>query len=277
MSLEGYIDGNPNDPGRVCGALLCDMCNQHGDCVHDALTKNITCLCTEGYTGSFCEVAPSNAPLILLILLALLFLLLTLCCLLYLCTKCHCFKRYREPLMAYRNGVFPWTTLDHSTSSDSGADFSAMSAAGDLYNHELGIPRAKLKSSSSSRNMMDSSAEIAQAAHLTSYLDDGLRIPRPHLNDTSSLGSGSSEYTIREEIERRVITDITTTEVKTTTEECEEEEQSSSAAYESEFQTYRGGENEVVQSETKTTASNANAQAFNSTSNVSHLVGFGVH
>lgn len=170
--------------------------------------------------------------------------------------------------MAYRNGVFPWTTLDHSTSSDSGADFSAMSAAGDLYNHELGIPRAKLKSSNSSRNMMDSSAVDAQAAHLTSYLDDGLRIPRPHLNggDTSSLGSGSSEYTIREEIERRVITDITTTEVKTTTEELEEHEQSSSAEYESE--TYRGGENEVVQSETvaKTAASssNANTQAFSS-------------
>lgn len=65
-----------------------------------------------------------------------------------------------------------------------------MSAAGDLYNHELGIPRAKLKSSSSSRNMMDSNAE-AQAAHLTNYLDEGLRIPRPHFNDTSSLGSGN--------------------------------------------------------------------------------------
>lgn len=168
--------------------------------------------------------------------------------------------------MAYRNGIFPWTTLDHSTSSDSGADFSAMSAAGDLYNHELGIPRAKLKSSGSSRNMMDSAAEV-QAAHLTSYLDEGLRIPRPHLNDTSSLGSGSSEYTIREEIERRVITDITTTEVKTTTEEVEESE---SAEYESEFQTYRGGENEIVQSEsvTKNAASseNANAQIYKSTS-----------
>jgi len=258
---EGYIDGNPNEPGRVCGALLCDMCNQHGDCVHDALTKNITCSCTEGYTGSFCEVAPSNAPLILLILLALLFLLLTLCCLLYLCTKCHCFKRYRDPLIAYRNGVFPWTTLDHSTSSDSGADFSAMSAAGDLYNHELGIPRAKLKSTGSSRNMMDSSAE-AHATHLVNYLDEGLRIPRPHLNDTSSLGSGSSEYTIREEIERRVITDITTTELKTTTEESEEMEKSSSAEYEeSDFQTYRGGDNEVVKTETvsKTAASSSGA------------------
>lgn len=169
--------------------------------------------------------------------------------------------------MAYRNGIFPWATLDHSTSSDSGADFSAMSAAGDLYNHELGIPRAKLKSTSS-QNMMDSSAAEAQAANLTSYLDEGLRIPRPHLNDASSLGSGSSEYTIREEIERRVITDITTTEVKTTTEEVEENEKSSSAEYESEFQTYRGGESEVIQSEgvTKNTASSSseNAQAHKS-------------
>jgi hypothetical protein len=171
--------------------------------------------------------------------------------------------------MAYRNGIFPWTTLDHSTSSDSGADFSAMSAAGDLYNHELGIPRAKLKSSGSSRNMMDSNAAEVQAAHLTSYLDEGLRIPRAHLNDTSSLGSGSSEYTIREEIERRVITDITTTEVKTTTEEVEEQE---SAEYESEFQTYRGGESEIVQSDsvTKNAASsssaNANAQTYKSAS-----------
>lgn len=184
-------------------------------------------------------------------------------CLLYMCTKCRCFKRYREPFLAYRNGVFPWTTLDHSTSSDSGADFSAMSAAGDLYNHELGIPRAKLKSSSSSRNMMDSNAE-AQAAHLTNYLDEGLRIPRAHLNDTSSLGSGSSEYTIREEIERRVITDITTTELRTTTEDIEEQEKSSSAEYESEFQTCRGGENEVVHSETVTKNATSSAQTFGS-------------
>lgn len=74
----GYVDGNPTQPGRICGALLCDLCNQHGDCVHNAQTNNITCSCTEGYTGAYCEVAPSSAPLILLIFLALLFLLLTL-------------------------------------------------------------------------------------------------------------------------------------------------------------------------------------------------------
>lgn len=75
---DGYIDGNPAEPGRICGALLCDLCNQHGDCVHNAQTNNITCVCTEGYTGEFCEVAPSNVPLILLLLLALLFLMLML-------------------------------------------------------------------------------------------------------------------------------------------------------------------------------------------------------
>ncbi|KAK6017312.1 EGF-like domain protein, partial [Ostertagia ostertagi] len=89
---EGYIDGSPDEPGRVCGALLCDLCNSHGDCVHNAQTNNITCVCSEGWSGEFCQVAPSNASLVLLILLALLFLLLTLCCLLYFCTKCHCFK-----------------------------------------------------------------------------------------------------------------------------------------------------------------------------------------
>jgi hypothetical protein len=83
----------------------------------------------------------------------------------------------------------------------------------------------------------------------------------------SSLSSGSSEYTIREEIERQVITDITTTELKTTTEDVEEQEleKFSSAEYESKFQTYRGGENEVVQSETVTkNAASSNAQIFSS-------------
>jgi hypothetical protein len=72
----GYIDGQPETPGRVCAALLCDLCNKHGDCVHDIVTKNVTCSCTGDYTGEFCEVAPSMAPLVFLLLLALLFLLL---------------------------------------------------------------------------------------------------------------------------------------------------------------------------------------------------------
>uniref|UniRef100_A0AC34QH72 Uncharacterized protein n=1 Tax=Panagrolaimus sp. JU765 TaxID=591449 RepID=A0AC34QH72_9BILA len=203
----GYVDGNPSEPGRVCGALLCDLCNSHGDCVHNAQTNNITCVCTEGFSGEFCEVAPSNVPLILLLLLALLFLLLTLCCLLYLCTKCHCFKRYREPLFTYRR-AFPWSTLDQSASSDSGADMSM--SAGDLYNQDLGIPRAKVKDA-----RRDGEAD---AMALANYLDD-MRIPRARLHDGSSIGSGDSEYTIAEEIERRVITDVTKTETRTVTTE----------------------------------------------------------
>uniref|UniRef100_A0A1I7YSN6 EGF-like domain-containing protein n=1 Tax=Steinernema glaseri TaxID=37863 RepID=A0A1I7YSN6_9BILA len=75
---DGYIDGNPAEPGRVCGALLCDLCNSHGDCVHNALTNNVTCVCSDGWSGEFCSVAPSNASMILLIILAILFLLLAL-------------------------------------------------------------------------------------------------------------------------------------------------------------------------------------------------------
>uniref|UniRef100_A0A7E4VNX4 Transmembrane cell adhesion receptor mua-3 n=1 Tax=Panagrellus redivivus TaxID=6233 RepID=A0A7E4VNX4_PANRE len=208
---DGYVDGNPSEPGRVCGALLCDLCNSHGDCVHNAQTNNITCVCTEGYTGEFCELSPSNVPLILLILLALLFLLLTLCCLLYLCTKCHCFKRYREPLFTYRRGVFPWSTLDQSASSDSGADMSAMSASGDLYNQDGIIPRAKVK------NLHGANGE-ADAMQLATHLED-MYIPRARVHDGSSLSSGDSEYTIAEEIERRVITDVTRTETRTVTTE----------------------------------------------------------
>jgi hypothetical protein len=48
------------------------------------------------------------------------------------------------------------------------------------------------------------------ARHLAHYLDENLRIPRAHLHtderDLSSLAS--SEYTIREEIERRVTTGL---------------------------------------------------------------------
>lgn len=65
-------------PGRTCAALLCDLCNQHGDCIPDPITNNITCACTEGFSGEFCEVAPSSLPFILFIILAILFLLLAL-------------------------------------------------------------------------------------------------------------------------------------------------------------------------------------------------------
>lgn len=85
--ISSYTDGNPSEPGRICAALLCGLCHGHGDCVHDINTKNITCACIEGYTGKFCEIAPSKASLILPLILALIFLLLTLCCCLYFCLK----------------------------------------------------------------------------------------------------------------------------------------------------------------------------------------------
>lgn len=236
---NNFIDGNPAEPGTICAALLCDMCNQHGDCVHNALTKNITCECADGWSGEFCEVASSSVPLILLILLALLFLLLTLCCLLYLCTKCHCFKRYTQPFIG-QGGL--WNTLDHSTSSESGADFSAFSAAGDLYHHDLGIPRPKLKSSGSGHHMVDGMNQEAHAAALHNYLDDGFRIPRAALGDTSSLASGSSEFTIAEHIERRVITDITKTEVTQKIEEAQEAaEESRTEKESSSYQRFESG------------------------------------
>jgi hypothetical protein len=56
-----------------------------------------------------------------------------------------------------------------------------------------------------------------------SSYSDLIAIPRPKVRayDGESLGSGSSEFTIREEIERRVITDVTRTELHT--QETEEE------------------------------------------------------
>ncbi|KAK5972730.1 hypothetical protein GCK32_016397, partial [Trichostrongylus colubriformis] len=224
---EGYIDGSPDEPGRVCGALLCDLCNSHGDCVHNAQTNNITCVCSEGWSGEFCQVAPSNASLVLLILLALLFLLLTLCCLLYFCTKCHCFKARGiaggAPFVYRRGGAWPWSTLEGSSSSESGAEFSALSAAGHDYYPDIGIPRAKLKTGAMAA---DAGAKSMDVARLEQYLSDGaVRIPRAHLVGSSgrlnescdSMSSASSEYTIKEEIERKVITDVTTKEIKTTT------------------------------------------------------------
>ncbi|GMS89863.1 hypothetical protein PENTCL1PPCAC_12038, partial [Pristionchus entomophagus] len=237
---EGYIDGNPDEPGRVCGALLCDMCNAHGDCVHNAATKNVTCMCSDGWTGEFCQVAPSNASMILLILLALLFLLLALCCLLYFCTKCHCFPgagrpgglfyRDQSALGGYRKGgaagaagAWPWSTLEGSSSSESGAEFSGGSAAGEYY-PDMGIPRAKLHSQNMARG---GSSEHIEVSRMEEYLATGgdVRIPRAHLAggarggmaEFDAISEASSGYTIREEVERKVITDITTKEVTTTT------------------------------------------------------------
>lgn len=223
---ENYIDGSPEEPGRVCGALLCDLCNSHGDCVHNAQTNNITCICTEGWSGEYCQIAPSNASLVLLILLALLFLFFTLCCLLYFCTKCRCFQGRGiaggAPFIYRRAGAWPWSTLEGSSSSESGAEFSAHSATGHEYYPDIGIPRAKLKVDT---GVLETNKNV-DLSRLEHYLSDGVvRIPRAHLigggrrlNDsTDSMSDRSSEYTIKEEIEKKVITDVITKEIKTTT------------------------------------------------------------
>lgn len=43
-----------------------------------------------------------------------------------------------------------------------------------------------------------------------------MRIPRAHLDNFDSTSESSSEYTIREEIERRVTTDVMKTETRKT-------------------------------------------------------------
>uniref|UniRef100_A0A913I4D2 EGF-like domain-containing protein n=1 Tax=Strongyloides stercoralis TaxID=6248 RepID=A0A913I4D2_STRER len=229
---DTYIDGNPNEPGRMCASISCGYCNYHGDCVHNEFTRNITCSCNDGWSGELCDIEPSKASMILLILLALLFLLLTLCCLLYLCTKCYCFKKGPLGGVYRRNGggIFPWNTLDASSSSESGGDFSQMSTTGDIYNHEIGIPRPKIKMSGSENTEIISSRYMAneQAAEkFTNYLQGALQIPRPLINNTnegrnkriidneSILSGSSSDYTIREEIEKRITTDVTTKEIRT--------------------------------------------------------------
>ncbi|CAJ0943046.1 unnamed protein product, partial [Mesorhabditis belari] len=220
---DGYIDGNPDEPGRVCGALLCDLCNSHGDCVHNAQTNNITCVCTDGWKGEFCETAPSNASLVLLIILALLFLLLALCCLLYMCTRCHCFKGRGGAMGAfgYRNSAWPWATLDGSSSSESG-EHSHSSIHAQEYYPDIGIPRAKLAKGEAYSSSANKSTEVAR---LDEYLDTGaMHIPRARLagggglNESfDSSSSAGSDYTIKEEIERRVTTDVNIKEIKTTT------------------------------------------------------------
>lgn len=62
-----------------------------------------------------------------------------------------------------------------------------------------------------------------EVARLDHFLDEGaMRIPRAHLegahNDSfDGMSTASSGYTIQEEVERRVTTDVTTKEIKTTT------------------------------------------------------------
>ncbi|CAJ0578738.1 unnamed protein product, partial [Mesorhabditis spiculigera] len=227
---DGYIDGNLDEPGRVCGALLCDLCNSHGDCVHNAQTNNITCVCTDGWSGEFCEAAPSNANLVLLIILALLFLLLALCCLLYMCTRCHCFKGGRAMgagAFGYRNSAWPWATLDGSSSSESG-EHSHSSVHAQEYYPDIGIPRAKLAKGAEGYATSAAAHKSTEVARLDEYLDSSaMHIPRARLAGAGAAGglnesfdsasSTGSEYTIKEEVERRVITDVNVKEIKTTT------------------------------------------------------------
>lgn len=182
----GYEDGIPGEPGRVCAAAACGLCHLHGDCVHNAVSNNVTCVCFDGWSGEFCDVAPSAASLILMLILALLFLLLTLCCLLYFCLKCRCFRKRRL-----------------SEASGSAADFVGSGIGSEYYT----IPRAKLKAESRA-GFRDSELDAGQ---LQGYLDDYDHGARAY--DSASVSSGSSG----DEYERRVITDVNVTEVRTTT------------------------------------------------------------
>ncbi|VDL81375.1 unnamed protein product [Nippostrongylus brasiliensis] len=111
----------------------------------DGVTNNVTCSCVDGYSGQFCELAPSNAGIILMLILALLFLLLTLLCCLYLCARCRCFGG---------RGV--------SQSSASGREI----LGSDYYT----IPRAKLKPGAAGYG---DEMGHDNAAVLGAYLDDG--------------------------------------------------------------------------------------------------------
>ncbi|VDM92517.1 unnamed protein product, partial [Onchocerca ochengi] len=171
---DGYVDGNPEEPGRICAAQLCGLCNGHGDCIYDEATKNVTCSCVGGYTGEFCEIEPAKTLLLLFLILAVLLLLLSLCCCMYFCSKLRCFRRRPQ------------------RSIGSGQEI----LSSDYYS----IPRAKLK-----RREVDETGAPAEASsrQLQRYLGDGGSI--------SGESSGSSV-----QFERRIITDITTHEIKKT-------------------------------------------------------------
>ncbi|KAM3722540.1 Transmembrane matrix receptor [Dirofilaria immitis] len=168
---DGYVDGNPEEPGRICAAQLCGLCNGHGDCIYNETTKNVTCSCIGGYTGEFCEIEPSKTLLLLFLILAIILFLLSLCFCIYFCSKLRCFRKKRE------------------TSIGSGREI----LTSDYYS----IPRAKLK-----RREVDE-APVETGRQLQRYLDDR--------GSVSGESSGSSV-----QFERRVITDITTHEIKKT-------------------------------------------------------------
>ena len=160
------------------------------------------------------EVVGARAGLILVILLAILFLLLSLCCLLYFLLKCRCVGGqslwYREPLFTYRRqAAWPWATLDASTSSESGEGehfcarersktiYAGMSSAfgktSDYY-PPLEIPRAKLaRPGDYADGRYDVSLSLIQCISIHSIFQN--------------YSETSTEYSVREEIERRVTTD----------------------------------------------------------------------
>uniref|UniRef100_A0A183EGG8 Ankyrin n=1 Tax=Gongylonema pulchrum TaxID=637853 RepID=A0A183EGG8_9BILA len=77
-----------------------------------------------------------------------------------------------------------------------------------------------LKSGSGAGGALDDQHQALAVSRLHGYLDDGVRIPRAHLDRDDdvydSTSQSSSEYTVREEVERRVITDVTKKETKKT-------------------------------------------------------------
>jgi hypothetical protein len=52
---RGFVDGNLQNPGRICSAQLCGLCNGNGDCLHDLATRNVTCQCFDGFAGEYCD------------------------------------------------------------------------------------------------------------------------------------------------------------------------------------------------------------------------------
>ncbi|MFH4974923.1 hypothetical protein AB6A40_001632 [Gnathostoma spinigerum] len=208
---EGYTDGG-SPPGRVCAALLCGLCNGHGDCVTNPETNNITCACVEGYTGEFCEVAPSSIPLLLWLLLALLFLLLTLCCCLYFCLKTRCFG----------GGVGHKKLAESSEGTLSIPDYWTIPRAQIKRPDQMAIAKRRedeqvANAEALSRGLYDEDYRDREArdAYGRGYDDrDGRRRYGDYYNDRGSIISGSSGSE-DENIVKKVTTEVTRKEITT--------------------------------------------------------------
>ncbi|PIO70594.1 EGF-like domain protein [Teladorsagia circumcincta] len=224
----GFRELDPSDPGKKCvpvyGFNECEKkedneCSENARCID--LEHLYKCECLPSYS----DAAPPGAVpgLVSSSLLYALDLSRSVCVLDY-CSdvnfcptnttcknmeqqaECRCDPGFTD---IRRGGAWPWSTLEGSSSSESGAEFSALSAAGHDYYPDIGIPRAKLKAGAVAA---DAGAKSMDVARLEQYLSDGaVRIPRAHLvgssgrlNETcDSMSSASSEYTIKEEIERK--------------------------------------------------------------------------